>query len=130
MLNTSHACQVLRSLRPQTAVSTPTGTGLVLAQVRHNVTVLESGTVRVLERYQVSPLEYSDDDLSWFRRPVREVTGDELRALGRSAFRGGATMEDAIGFAADAIGRDLDRVKRIILLDGWATERAEVSDAQ
>lgn len=53
---------LLRALRAYTAVTTPTGTGLVLAQLRNKVTVLESGVVRVLERHEVCEIEF---DVEW-----------------------------------------------------------------
>lgn len=53
MLHTEDAVTLLRALRPATAVTTPNGTGLVLAQVRNLVTVVERGVVRVYERHEV-----------------------------------------------------------------------------
>lgn len=53
MLSTPLAVTLLRSLRPHTVVATPTGTALVLAQLKDKVTVLEGGVVRVYERFEV-----------------------------------------------------------------------------
>lgn len=56
MNNPSFAVEVLRGLRPTSAVTTPDGVGIVLAQLRDKVTVLGfDGVVRVYDRFRVEP---------------------------------------------------------------------------
>lgn len=73
--------EVLRALRPSTAVSCPAGTGVVMVQSRGHVTVLVGRLVATYERWQVDDLsggetcgvDFTDAEREWFRRPVTEV---------------------------------------------------------
>lgn len=78
MLKTATAVEVLRALRPSTAVSCPAGTGVVMVQSRGHVTVLVGRLVATYERWQVDDLtggetDFTDAEREWFRRPVTEV---------------------------------------------------------
>lgn len=53
MLDTTHAVEILRKLRAQTAVATPIGQGIVWCQVAGKVTVLVGRTVAVFYRDEV-----------------------------------------------------------------------------
>lgn len=81
MLDASSAASVLRPLRSNTAVLTPEGPGVVMCSARGCVTVLLGGRlVVVFALWDVEPIvtdsevEYTDEDLAWFRKPVRTVS--------------------------------------------------------
>lgn len=74
MLNTDDAVTILRSLRPHTAVTLPDGSrALVMCQLREKVTVMHGSTVLVVDRWECEPVEFTDEDERWFRRPAKEV---------------------------------------------------------
>lgn len=77
MTNAALACEVLRNLRAYQSCRLTDGTpAIVMAQLRERVTVLVGAVVLVVNRWELEPIatvEFSEDDLAWFRRPVKEV---------------------------------------------------------
>ena len=77
MLSTTTAIKILRALRAYQSVRLADGrTGIVLAQLRGDVSVLADRLVLVVPRWELEPVcevEYTEEDLAWFRKPVTEV---------------------------------------------------------
>lgn len=51
--------------------------------------------------------------------------GRALRGHGRTAYRAGKLAHQAVTFAAECEGRDLDEAERLVVMAGWAAERSE-----
>ncbi len=93
MTNAALACEVLRNLRAYQSCRMMDGaTAIVMAQLRERVTVPVGAVVLVVNRWELEPhkvsidavqsntcnepiatVEFSEDDLAWFRRPAKEV---------------------------------------------------------
>lgn len=51
-----------------------------------------------------------------------------LRGLGRYAYRIGRNAAQSVGFASNALSRDLDTYERRLVMAGWRDERSEAND--
>lgn len=74
MLNASTAVEILKRLRPHSVIRLPDGSrALVMCQLKEKVTVMLGSTVLVVDRWECEPVEFTDEDERWFRKPVKEV---------------------------------------------------------
>lgn len=57
--------------------------------------------------------------------PVQSPHGAKLRGLGRAAYRAGKNASQAVTFAREQMGHDLDDCERLLVMYGWRDERTD-----